>query len=169
MSCVTANESLLRYESDVAVLSVHFDNARSFELGIEIGKKLLRGPERPFTLGEVLRLRGVPDAAVIDGIMTPDTNKLSAALERTSELTAGHASEFLMGNNVAFGQLAQLRERESLAYALERDLRFARIKAEAAWAVKDYKSVIAALEQLERHLSPAERKRLDYSRKQLSR
>jgi hypothetical protein len=167
LSCVTANEREVRYESDAVFLCVNFDNARSYELGIEVGKKRPAQPERPFSLAEVLRLRGVSDAASIDGIVVRDAARLRNALARLATLVVQHASDFLAGNDLSFAQVARLREKESLAYALERDLRTARARAEAAWADRDYQAVVKALAPLESHLSPAEKKRLDYSRKQL--
>jgi hypothetical protein len=167
LACVVASEREVRYESDAVFLCINFDNARSFELGIEVGKKNLTQPERPFSLPEVLRLRGVPYAASIDGIMASDAARLHDALARLAILVMQHAPDFLAGNDLSFAQVAKLREKESLAYALERDIRSARARAETAWMRKDYMAVVVTLEPLEVRLSPAEKMRLDYSRKQL--
>jgi hypothetical protein len=40
-----------------------------------------------------------------------------------------------------------------------------RNEADLAWSQRDYKSVVAMLESISEHLSPAELKRLEYSRK----
>lgn len=168
LSCVVSTERVVRYENNNVFLIVNFDNGRSYELGIEVGKKKLGQPERPFSLAEVLRLRGVADVATIDGIMVSDAAWLPAAMTRLAALTSQHASDFLMGNDLSFAQVAKLREKEGDAYALERDLRVARVKSEVAWSGRDYRAVIAALEPMEPHLSSAEKKRLDYSRKQLA-
>lgn len=164
LSCVLSNEWMVRFENDNVFLSVNFDNGRSYELGVELGKKKPQKPERPFSLAEVLRLRGSAEAETIDGIMVSDPSRLSHALGRLSLLTAQYASDFLLGNDFSFAQIAKLRDRESDAYALEGSLRAARARSETAWAKRDYQSVISALEPLEQHLSPAEKKRLAYAR-----
>ncbi len=164
LSCVASTEREVRYENDGVFLIVNFDNGRSYELGIEVGGKRRAKPERPFSLAEVLRLRGVADATAIDGIMVSDAARLQDALMRLAALTLQHASDFLMGNDFSFAQVARLREKESDAYALERDLRVARARSEVAWTDRDYQAVVKALDPLEQHLSPAEKKRLKYSR-----
>jgi len=57
LSCVLANEREVRYENDSVFLIINFDNGRSYELGVEVGRKKLTQSERPFSLAEVLRLR----------------------------------------------------------------------------------------------------------------
>lgn len=167
LSCVSANERSLRYESDAVFLSVNFDNGRSYELGVEIGQKNAGQPERPFSLAEILRLSELADTASIDGMMVHAANQLHDGLARLATLTTQYAADFLKGDTRSFMRLAQLREQESMAFALQRDLRTAISRAESAWAVKDYKALVAALEPMEPYLSVAERKRLNYSRKQL--
>ena len=168
LSCVVANEREVRYENDNVFLIINFDNGLSYELGVEVGRKKPAQPERPFSLAEVLRLRGVTEAASIDGIMVSDAARLHDALMRLAALTLQHASDFLMGSDLSFAQVAKLRGREGDAYALEGALRAARARSEAAWGRRDYEGVVRSLEPLEQHLSPAEKKRLDYSRRHLA-
>lgn len=165
---VARTESSLRYENDKVFFSINFDSARSFELGVEIGKKDARYPGPPFDLAEVLRLRGVQDSIAVNALVVSDPSRLKDALARLAELTVRHASDFLMGNDLSFAQMEKLRDRESATLALASQLRRARAAAEAAWAAKDFKKVIKALEPLEPHLSESEKRRLDYSRKQLA-
>ena len=168
LKCVISNETEVRYENDSIFLIVNFDNGRSYELGVEVGRKKQMQPERPFSLAEVLRLRGVADAASIDGIMVHDAHLLGNALMRLAAMTLKYASDFLMGSEFSFSQVAILRKRESDDYALERNLRAARAGSEEAWTRRDYQGVVRSLEPLEQHLSPSEKKRLDYSRRHLA-
>lgn len=168
MSCVASNDREVRYESDCAILILNFDNGRSFELGIEIGRKKLAQLEQTFSLAEVLRLRGVMQAAAIDGMMVSQADRLPDALACLARLISQHASDFLMGRDFSFAQAAKLRKKERDAYALEGALRSARARSEAAWEKRDYQGVVQALEPLEQHLSLAEKKRLDYSRRHVS-
>lgn len=168
MFCVLSNDREVRYENDSVFLIINFDNGRSYELGVEVGMKELAQLERPFSLVEVLRLRGVAEAASIDGMMVNDATRLPDALTRLAGLTSQHAADFLGGSNFSFAQLAKLRQREGDAYALAGALRAARARSEAAWTQQDYREVVNSLGPLEQHLSPAEKKRLDYSRRHLA-
>jgi len=168
MSCVVSNDREVRYENDGAFLIINFDNDRSYELGVEVGRKTRAEPERPFSLAEVLRLRGVAEAAAIDGMMVSHVAPLPKALVRLARLTSLHAADFLLGSDLSFVQVAQLRQRERDAYALEGALRAARARLESAWEERDFHAVVKSLEPLEQHLTPAEKKRLDYARQHLA-
>lgn len=168
LSCVLANEREVRYENDEVIMTVRFDNGGSYELEIEVGRLKSAQPERLFSLAEVLRLRDVAEAASIDGMMVSDAAQLPDALRRLAELTSRYATDFLMGSDLSFAQVAEQRQRESDAYVLERALQAARTRSEVAWKKRDYYEVVRSLEPLELHLSPAERKRLDYSRRHVA-
>ena len=77
-------------------------------------------------------------------------------------------NHFLMGNDFSFAQVEKLRNKESAEFELASQLRYARSAVDLAWPAKDYRAIVKVLEPLEQHLSPAEKKRLEYSRKQLS-
>lgn len=100
---------------------------------------------------------------VSDSIFLPD------AMRHLAQLTSNHASDFLKGGDVGFAEVAKLRKKESDAYALEVALSAVRAQSDAAWKERDYQGVIQSLEPLEKHLSSAERMRLNYSRHQLIR
>ncbi|MDR0786516.1 MAG: hypothetical protein LBG44_01380 [Gemmatimonadota bacterium] len=163
LSCVVADEQRVRYENGEVFLGVNFDNGRSYEIGVEIGQKIPNKVERPFSLAEILRLRTVPAGADIDGLSVSNTTKLADDLQLLSDLTSSHADDFLRGNDLSFAQVAKLREKESIAYEIQRDLRSARAQAEKAWEARNYAGVVAALEPVKSHLSPSEAKRLEYS------
>jgi hypothetical protein len=165
LSCVVADEQRVRYESSEVFLSVHFDNGRSYELGVEIGQKIPGSVERPFSLAEILRLRNGRDVAVIDGLSASNPTKLADGLQLLAELSLRYGDDFLNNSAFSFAQVARLREKESIAYAIQRDLRSARARAEVAWRDKNYAGVIAALEPVKDHLSPADVKCLEYLNK----
>lgn len=166
--CVASGEQGLRYENENVFLEVNFDNGRSYELGVEIGKRHTQYPGPPFSLAEILRLRGVQDAAFVSGLMISDELRLTSILSRLVRLTLDHASDFLMGNDFSFAQVEKLRNQECAEFELASQLGYARSAVDKAWPARDYKAIVKALEPLEPHLSPAEKKRLEYSRKQLS-
>lgn len=168
MLCVLASECTVRYENENIFLTINFDFQRSFELGVEIGRRRSASLERPFSLGEVLRLNCPEEAAPIDGMMVREATHLPGALERLAQLTSIHAVKFLQGSDLSFAQLARLRQMEGEAYALEKMLRAVRARSDAAWEKRDYQSVVSSLGSIEQHLSPAEKKRLQYSRHHLA-
>lgn len=166
--CTISDEQGLRYENDNVFLEVNFDNGRSYELGVEIGKRHTRYPGPPFSLAEILRLRGVQDAEFVSGLMISNESRLPDTLARLARLTLDHAADFLVGNDLSFAQVEKLRNKESAEFELESQLRYARSMVDVAWPARDYEAIVKALEPLEPHLSPSEKKRLEYSRKQLS-
>lgn len=168
LTFAASNERVVRYENDKVFLEVDFDNGRSFELGVEIGKKDVRYPGPPFSLAEILRLRGIQDTAAAYALMASDETRVQTTLARLAGLTADHAADFLMGSDFSFAQVEKLRNKESAEFELASQLRHARSAVETAWSVRDYATVVKVLTPLENHLSPAEEKRLDYSRKQLA-
>ena len=127
---MVADQQRVRYENGEVFLGVNFDSGRSYELGVEIGQKIPNKVERPFSLAEILRLRNVPASATIDGLSVSNTTKLADHLRLLADLTLSHADDFLTGNDLSFAQVAKLREKESIAYAIQRDLRSARARAQ---------------------------------------
>lgn len=166
--CVAATEWGLRYENDKVFLVLNFDNARSYELGVEIGVQGNHHLGPPFSLSEILRLRDVQDAVFVSGMMISDQTQLPDALSRLAKLTINYAHDFLMGNDFAFAQVERLRNKESSEFELASRLRYAKSIVDVAWPAKDYEAIVKALESLEAHLSETEKKRLEYSRKHLS-
>jgi hypothetical protein len=146
-------------------MGVNFDNGRSYELGVEIGKQHTQYLGSPFSLAEILKLRGIQEAKFVSGLINCDQARLPEALSTLIRLTREHASDFLMGNNLSFAQIEKLRSKESAEFELQSQLRYAKSVVDEAWPAKDYKAIVEVLESLESHLSTAEKKRLEYSRK----
>jgi hypothetical protein len=117
LSCAIAEEHRVRYEGSETFLHVNFDNGRSYELGVELGQKISGKVERPFSLAEVLRLRRVPEAVKVDGLLAASPAALADELGLLAQLTMANAPDFLRGSDLSFAQVAKLRETESGAYA----------------------------------------------------
>ncbi len=66
-----------------------------------------------------------------------------------------------------FAEVAKYREMESSAYALKRDLQYARSKAEEAWLSKNYAVVVYSYKPFDALLTPSERKRLSIAEKRI--
>jgi hypothetical protein len=166
--CVAVSEQFVRYENDKVILIVNFDSTRSYELEVEIGKKNTQYSGPAFSLAEVLRLRGVQDAEFVSGLMISNEERLPDVLSRLAKLTINHASDFLMGIEFSFMQIEKMRTEESAEFELASQIRLAKSDADAAWSVKNYEAIVKVLKPLEQYLSLAEKKRLEYSQKQLT-
>ena len=94
--CVTSSEQGLRYENENVFMGVNFDNGRSYELGVEIGKQHTQYLG-PFSLAEILKLRGIQEAKFVSGLINSDQARLPEALSKLVRLTREHASDFLRG------------------------------------------------------------------------
>ena len=166
-SCVNANEYSVRYESDTVFVSVRFDNGRSFELDVEIGLRgvLYDGQERPFNLGEVLRLKGVEEKEGYTFLQASTQQRLENAINRLSSLLKLYATDLLDGNRFVFKSLADLRLKEGEEYALKRDLKLIRSEVKKAWKEKDFAKVVNLYSPIKSHITAAEKKKLEYAEK----
>ncbi len=160
--CTVSSERNLRYENNEVFLLINYDDSWSYELGIEIGKTGIRCP--PFSLSEILRLRGVQDAAFVARLMISDKTQLPNILSRLAKLTHDNASDFLKGDVVSFAKLEIFRHKECFEFELASRLRHMRMVVDAAWLVRDYRTIVRSFEPLEAYLSEAEKKKLEYSR-----
>lgn len=158
------DEGVLRYETEDVFVIVSYEARRSYELSLDIGQKNV-AVERAFNFGEVLRSVKAPEDVPSSYQVTSDEalqkfpNKLAETLQR-------YGMSFLRNDSAAFMQLSQLRERECNQYALERDLRKARVEAETTWHKKDYPAVVKALKPFRAALTATEVGKLDFAEKQ---
>ena len=165
--CVKAGPWLVKYESNVVFINIHFDGNRSYELGCELGRNDgFRGSlEVPFDLGEIIRCRENSEKTIQTSFQVTS----SESLQKFCKLLAAHlkhyALEFLIGSSSAFKQVADFRDRECEDYVLERDLGLMRSQLGAAWQNRDYKKVVELLSPFKGKLEHSELKKLDYALK----
>lgn len=164
---VQANDFLILYESDKIFVNVRFDNDRSYELDVELGERdaLFNGRERPFSLTEVLRLKGAPAKDSYRCIMTSTQPVLVKFIAGLADRLKRYGAEFLDADKMAFEQLGDQREREGLAYAADQESTAVRRAVKDAWKEKDYHKIVELYESIEPHILPSERKKLEYARK----
>lgn len=157
----SADEGLLRYETEDVFVMVSYDARRSYELSLNIGQKNV-AIERAFNFGEALRSVKAPEDVPSSYQVTTD-EALQTFLNKLAKTLQQYGMSFLRNDTLAFMQLSQLRERECNQYALERDLRKARVEAETAWHKKDYLAVVKALKPLRAALTATEVGKLDFA------
>lgn len=150
-----------RYETKKVYVLIGYDYNCSYELSVDLGETSATGPA--FNLGEVLRYANAPPE-IPSSFQVTSTDALEQCLEKLAQALWKYGSELLRDDRNAFVRLARLRDKEGREFELESRLRYARSDAEKAWQKKNYEAVVAALAPLNRHLSPAEKKRLEYAR-----
>jgi hypothetical protein len=170
LKCVTSSPKIVRFENGKVFLQVNFDAYRSYEIGVEIGEipASAKTAERVFNLAEILRLRSSPDATYVERLQVSKPGILLDAICRLSRLVAQHATGLLSGDAGDFAQVANHRDKECAAYALARDLRYARSDAEKAWTSKNYVTVVNSYKPWEANLTPSEKKRLSFAEKKIA-
>lgn len=164
--CVGSSEDCVRYENDDVFVNVRFDNGWSYELDVEVGQKgvLFNGQERPFNLGEILRLRGVEKKEKYTFVQTSNQEYLINAIEHLAELLKRYAKDFLQGDQAAFLSITSLRERECEDYEIEQELKSVRNEVAKAWDKKDFEKIIQLYTPVERYITPSEMKKLEYAK-----
>ena len=163
----SAAANLLRYETKNVFVVVSYDAQRSFELSLNLGQKT-GAVERSFNFGEVLRSVEAPKNVASAYQVTSD-EALNEFLNKLAKNLQQYGMSFLQNSPAAFVRISQLRERECEQYALDRDLRKARVEAETAWQKKDYPVVVKALKPFRAALTATEVEKLDFAQKQSKR
>jgi hypothetical protein len=165
--CTQSNPFQVRFESPTTFVELVYDGNRSLELGLLVGKSGSEAAGSPsFSIGEILRLRRVPEAKKFFSVQVTSSEVLASFVEQLARMLRTYGGDFIAGSEQSFAELAGQRRREVEAYALERDLRKARAEAAAAWHRKDYHAVIKALEPLRASLTAAEVRKLEFAEKQ---
>jgi len=77
-----------------------------------------------------------------------------------------YGQDAIAGNPFAYRRLTADRSRTAVAETEARRLQDLRTKAERAWRNKDFRAVEEAYSRIEEALTPAEKKKLEYVRRQ---
>ena len=158
---VESTPTCVRFESAAVTIAVVFDGNRSLELGLLIAPRGLSEPD--YSIDEILRLRGVPEAEKLSLIQVRTPEVLARFVRYLAETLKKYGRDFIEGNERSFAELAAWRRRGAEQYALDRELSAARAKLEKAWHAKDYASVVKVLQPLRPSLTPTELGKLKYA------
>lgn len=168
--CTASTPYRVRFDSPTTFIELVFDGNRSYELGLLIGKA---GSESsgnpPFSIDEILRLRHAPEAKRFSLVQVTSSETLASFVAQLAQMLQTYGGDFVSGNEKSFAELAEQRQREIKTYALERDLRMARVALEAAWQKKDYGAVVKALNPLRAALTATEVGKLEFAETKLKR
>jgi hypothetical protein len=154
--------AVIRWANERVYLKVAYDWKGSFGVGVSIGEvppfEYIEAPS--YDLYELLQLRSSPDAEFVGHLQVIEAGAMHRSLCRLADLVEFYAPGLLDGDAAEFVELERYRKQRSAAYALERDLLFARKSADKAWRTGDYEEVIRSYAPIVNYLSKAERKRL---------
>ena len=163
--CVASSSSQVRFESPSTFIEIRFDGGRSFELGLLVGK--VTWEDEPFTIGEILRLCGAPEAVRFSLVQVTNRDALARWVAKLSEVLRVYGDELIGGDEVRFAALARQRHEDVKGYALERALEAARTEVEVAWRNGDYATVVRALKPLGSFLTASEIKKMKIAERRI--
>lgn len=168
-NCVKKEQYFVRYESTKVFIDLTFDGTRSYELGLEIGKKGVSYSEGElsFSLGEILRCIEAPEYEKYDCVQVTTPELLDKFLSTYAELLYRYAKDLLTGSESFFRRLSQCRDKKCAAYEIETKLQQIRPLAEIAWREKDFTKFTKLLIPIKKHLSYSELKKLKYAQERL--
>ena len=138
----------------------------SSELGVDVGL-LTDGSAYgiEYDLGELVHLRGPWEYNHYRGWSGSIDLAIDHGLSYLADELRRCGAEALRGDLGVFDQLAAQRERNVEAFGRYMNAMQSRSGAEEAWSRRDYAGVVRFYDNMQQDLSPAERKKLEYSRK----
>lgn len=162
--------TIVHFESDRVGINVVYDKHRSFEVNLFFG--LINAEDgsvlTSYSIGELLRFKGVNIKENYRGFMASDEKNMIFAVKELSRLLKKYGEKILSGDNDEFNQLANYRHQEAKEYKLQKKIYLVRKDATTAWKNKDFKTVVSLYESIVNYLKDSELKRLNYAKKQIN-
>jgi hypothetical protein len=154
------------YESLAIFVSLFYDDQRSFEISLGLGRK--NDSNHSYTFDDILRSQSVPLALWPSGYSAKTLNDAQILIEKISKIIASYAVPLLQGDAASWARIAEQRRSECEAYAAAAYLVNAKRAANSAWAAKDYPKVVEALTTVETSLSKADLSKLAYAKQAIA-
>jgi hypothetical protein len=160
--------TLVSYESRHVFVNI-FHGRSSFEIGIEIGQRTDPAELRQkFSMPEILSAVGAPESSGFRGFQASTTKSVRDCVRTLAELVNRYAVPLLNGDPAAFGEVGQAQTTRSSEYVAAMEMRRVRQKVASAWRGKRFGEVVDLLSSVFPSLTPAEKKKLSFARKQTS-
>jgi hypothetical protein len=157
--------TFVRYESPTVFVNIYHGRA-SFELGVEIGS--LSEPCESVTLYDIVSWAGALD---VEGFgqhvmfQVSSQEGVQKFVPRLASLVQRYGAPFLQGDYTAFTKVLEARSSAAADYEKQVRLQDLRRRAEAAWDVKDFATVVDLYGSMRPDMTAVEVKRLDYAEK----
>jgi hypothetical protein len=158
-SRVEATPTFVRYESPDRFVQV-FHGRGSYELGVEFGPRA--SDDAPVNLNDLLAMHGEPPVHS----QATSADLTAKLIGRLAEVARERASEIFGGEDSIDERVRISRAAQSDEMLLGWRLEDVRREVEHAWRQHDHQEVARLLESIEGFLTPAERRKLEYARKQ---
>jgi len=164
---LSADATIVRYSSTRVFVNVYHGRL-SYELGIEVGL-VGSGAEPGYALEAFVRLSDPESASRIRNFVATTPDEVRVGLQRLAQQLKQHVEPALQGNTAIFAELHRQREEWSKSYAAEVLAGQIRPEADAAFRARDYRRFIELLSKIENALTSAEKQKLEYARRHVSR
>ena len=163
---VSTRSNEVTYKSTKVLISIFYDDHRSFEVDVSVRK--LTDVEPAYSLDEIFDVLKVPLSERPMGYSVLGPEDLKLLVIRITELLETYACEFLDGNCEAWSRLLTQRARDSAAVFASVKLKDAKVAAQAAWSSGNYAAVVKAFEGFVSLLSPSELAKLKFARRRIN-
>lgn len=165
-SCVSQYVTYVRYESDSVFLNVYHGRS-SFELNVEIGERVNKRDmsENPFTIGEILKLVNPGEAKEYRPYQASKAESVKKCVDELAHLVKTYANMALCGDHAFFQEVSGIRRQSSDELLRMWELNRVRREVETAWRDKNFRRVVEIYEPVEKDLTPAEVRKLEYAKK----
>lgn len=165
--CMTgASSTIVRYEGPLGFVNVYHGRS-SYEIGVEVGPP---GDEQIacYSMSELIRLKDDEEAKKYRNPVVTSLQSMKGFVAIQAQRLKVYGHRILAGNTMVWHDLEQQRQRWSEEYAM--DVLLSQVRSEAARSFREqnFKRVVELLSPVERRLTPAECKKLEYARKKLS-
>jgi hypothetical protein len=160
--------TLVSYESRDVFVNI-FHGRSSFEVGIEIGQRTDPAELRErFSMPEILSAVGAPESHGFKGFQASTTQSVRDCVRTLAELVKRYAVPLLNGEPAAFDEVRRAQTARSAEYVDAMEIRRVRLKVASAWHAKRFVEVADLLSSVLPSLTPAEKRKLSFARKQIS-
>jgi hypothetical protein len=159
----SGNSSCVTFARDGVIVTVEQDR-RSFEVTAFVERQ---GIAERFSVWEIARLAHAPSVTEHTFLQASTAQAVQGVVPRLAQLLREHGRAALRGDLGFFARLRELQINESGRFLQEGRLRWIREQLREAWDRRNYQRVVDLLSEVEPILSPSEREKLAYARRQL--
>jgi hypothetical protein len=158
--------SIVRFTNQSTLITVYHGRS-SGEVGVEVSKREAEDAER-FSMSELIRLAEPKAADAYRNPIAISTDELRKAVDSQSERLQHYGERVLRGESGIWYELQAQRKKWSQEFAAEVLAAQVRPIAAEAFRERDYDRVVELLSKIEGQLTPSEKQRLEYARRQVS-
>jgi hypothetical protein len=159
--CTVAETTYVRFESDRVFINIYHGRS-SFEIGLEIG---LLDRDEPYSLSELIHLGDSKEGNSYRNFMAGTPELVRRGITLLREKFEKYGIKALSGAAEFFSKLHHQGKQLEASFSNQMKVRHTRPKADEAFHQKNYKEVVRLYESMLNALTPAELKKLEYSRR----